>query len=81
MLSVYTLLLCYLSGVKCLSPVASDSINLWEKPMGGLRDDEEIFIAGMSLPLKPASYIVLKSITVPYLNKRKATENTTVPLS
>jgi hypothetical protein len=65
MLSVHTLFLCYLSGVKCLSPVAHDSINLWGKPMRGLHDDEEIIIAVMTLSLKPASYIALKSITVP----------------
>jgi len=65
MLSVDTLLLCYLRGVKCLSAVANDSINLWGKPVGESHDDEEIIIAGMTLPLKASSYIVLKSITVP----------------
>jgi len=65
MLSVYTLLLCYLSGVRYLSPVNHDLINLRGKPIGGLLDDEEIITVGMTLPLKPALYIVLKPVTVP----------------
>jgi hypothetical protein len=65
MVSVHTLLLCFLNGVRCLSPVNHDLINLWGKPMGGLHDDEEIITVGMTLPLKLALYTVLKSATVP----------------
>jgi len=59
---VHTLLLCYLSGIRRLSPVNHDMINRWGKPMGGLHDEEEIITVGMTLLLKPASYIVLKSL-------------------
>jgi len=62
---VHTRLHCYLIDVKCLSPVAHDSINHWGKPMGRLQDDEEIIIIDMTLLLKSVSCIVLQSITVP----------------
>lgn len=65
MLSLDTLLHCYLNGVRCLSPVNHDLINFWGKPMRRLHDDEEIIAVSVTLHLKPALYIALKSVTVP----------------